>query len=168
MENGATRWQDSQTGHDDISPNTGGTETHFELSSLMGHFQPTPQNSCRAQSVIMMPLPVTECVSVFVVILLSLCVINISLSLCVLRSSCTIAPRCLRSHCCSSEGTSQSRRTGTRRPWRWTSGSSLDPQHGSLTLSRQAKDPLTSTNRRYDNIRSTYLHFLSLFFFNRA
>lgn len=81
MENGATRWQDSQTGHDDISPNTGGTETHFELSSLMGHFQPTPQNSCRAQSVIMMPLPVTECVSVFVVILLSLCVINISLSL---------------------------------------------------------------------------------------
>lgn len=54
------------TGHDDISPNTGGTETHFKLSSLMGHFEPTPQCSCRARCVIMMPLPVTECVSMFV------------------------------------------------------------------------------------------------------
>lgn len=30
------------------------------VSSLMGHFQPTPQNSCWAQCVIMMPLPVDE------------------------------------------------------------------------------------------------------------
>lgn len=49
------------------------------LSSLMGHFQPTPQNSCWARCVIMMPLPVTVCVSVFVVIVLSLCVSDISL-----------------------------------------------------------------------------------------
>ena len=67
MKNSVTHLPDSQTGHDDISPNTGGTETHFKLSSLMGHFQPTPQNSCRA--VIMMPLPVTECVTVFIVTL---------------------------------------------------------------------------------------------------
>lgn len=37
----------------------------------MGHFQPTPQNSCQARCVIMMPHPVSECVNVFVVILLS-------------------------------------------------------------------------------------------------
>ncbi len=77
MENSVTHLRDSQTGHDDISVNTRGSETHFKLSSLMGHFQPTSQSSCRAWCVIMVPLPVTECVSVFVAVLLS-CVINIS------------------------------------------------------------------------------------------
>ncbi len=59
------------------------------LSSLMGHFQPTPQNSCRARCVIMMPLPVTECVSVFVVMLLSLCVSDISLCPQIFLYDCT-------------------------------------------------------------------------------
>nr|XP_046245263.1 ATP-dependent DNA/RNA helicase DHX36 isoform X2 [Scatophagus argus] len=52
------------------------------------------------------------------------------------RSSCMIAPRCPHSHCCSLEGTLQSRKTRTRRLWRWTSGLSSDRHRALLTLSR--------------------------------
>lgn len=63
-------------GQDDISP-----ETLFKLHSLsllMGHFQPTPQNSCQAGCAVMMLLSVTECVDVFVVMALSSRVTDIS------------------------------------------------------------------------------------------
>lgn len=103
-------------------------------SSLMGHFKPTPQNSCWPQGVIMMLLSVTEGFSGFVAVLLSLCVSDVSLR--ALRSFCTIALRCPRSRCCSSEETSPSRKTRTRRPSQWTSGSSSGPPRASLTWSR--------------------------------
>lgn len=53
-----------------------------------------------------------------------------------LRSSCTTAPKCHPSRCCSSEATSPSRRTTTRRPSPWTSGSSSGRRHAQLTSSR--------------------------------
>lgn len=47
MDESVTHLRGTQTGQDDISLITAGTKMHFSPSSLMGHFQPTPQSRCQ-------------------------------------------------------------------------------------------------------------------------